>query len=220
MKTHHITLIPGDGIGPEVIAATRRLIDAGVRIAWDEVHTGASVFRKGIASGVPRDTIDSISRTRLALKGPLETPVGFDLFTEFGGQPEALGPILENAAAGLGCLLKMISSRGTKVYPPTGAMTDYVDQWRCRFTLDSPADDLNLSLLSRLLSRLLAAVEAAGVRWMHFEKLQHFDGTPSTPRPSAKTDHHTHTRRGSTACPPGTPPPRGLRIAPPSVMNT
>ena len=55
MKTHHITLIPGDGIGPEVIDATRRLIDAaGVRIAWDEVHAGASVFRKGIASGVPR----------------------------------------------------------------------------------------------------------------------------------------------------------------------
>ena len=68
----------------------------------------------------------------------------------------------------------MISSRGTKVYPPTGAMTDYVDQWRCRFTLDSPADDLNLALLARLLS----AVEAAGVRWMHFEKLQHFDGAP------------------------------------------
>jgi isocitrate dehydrogenase len=473
MKTHHITLIPGDGIGPEVIDATRRLIDAaGVRIAWDEVHAGASVFRKGIASGVPRETIDSISRTRLALKGPLETPVGFgeksanvtlrklfetygnirpvrmlkgvptaysgrpidlvivrenvedlyagiehqqtpgvaqclklisrkgcekivrlafevaraqgrksvacatkanimkltegllkrtfedlapdypeieswhiivdncahqlvkkpeqfdvivttnmngdilsdltsalvgglgfagsanlgtdvaifeavhgsapkyagkdvinptamifsglmmlrhigefdaartiedaievtlaeglsvprdvvgdaraagtraytdaiianfgrqpadvpprqhhpirmptfnpdpvsvrpasrsttgfDLFTEFGGQPESLGPILENAAAGLGCRLKMISSRGTKVYPPTGAMTDYVDQWRCRFTLDSPADDLNLALLARLLS----AVEAAGVRWMHFEKLQHFDGAP------------------------------------------
>jgi len=73
-----ITLIPGDGIGPEVVEAARRLIDAtGVRIAWEEAHAGASVFRKGIASGVPQETLDSISRTRLVLKGPLETPVGF-----------------------------------------------------------------------------------------------------------------------------------------------
>lgn len=73
-----ITYIPGDGIGPEVVAAARRLIDAtGVRIAWEEAHAGASIFRKGVASGVPQETIDSIQRTRLVLKGPLETPVGF-----------------------------------------------------------------------------------------------------------------------------------------------
>lgn len=73
-----VTLIPGDGVGPEVVLAARRLVDAtGVRIAWEEAHAGASVFRKGIASGVPQETIDSISRTRLVLKGPLETPVGF-----------------------------------------------------------------------------------------------------------------------------------------------
>jgi len=73
-----VTLIPGDGVGPEVVDAARRLVDAtGVRIAWEEAHAGASVFRKGVASGVPQETIDSISRTRLALKGPLETPVGF-----------------------------------------------------------------------------------------------------------------------------------------------
>ena len=73
-----VTLIPGDGIGPEVVQAARTLVDAtGVRIAWEEAHAGASVFRKGIASGVPQETLDSISRTRLVLKGPLETPVGF-----------------------------------------------------------------------------------------------------------------------------------------------
>lgn len=73
-----VTLIPGDGIGPEVVRATQRLIDAtGVRIAWEEHEAGASVFKKGIASGVPQATIDSIRRTKVALKGPLETPVGF-----------------------------------------------------------------------------------------------------------------------------------------------
>ncbi|MCP5515898.1 MAG: NADP-dependent isocitrate dehydrogenase [Verrucomicrobiales bacterium] len=77
MKTHPVTLIPGDGIGPEVVHAAQRIIDAsGVRIAWETAHAGASVFLKGVASGVPADTIDSISRTRVALKGPLETPVG------------------------------------------------------------------------------------------------------------------------------------------------
>jgi isocitrate dehydrogenase len=78
MKTHSVSLIPGDGIGPEVVSAARRIIDAtGVKIAWDEVHAGASIFLKGVPSGVPQETIASISRTRLALKGPLETPVGY-----------------------------------------------------------------------------------------------------------------------------------------------
>jgi isocitrate dehydrogenase len=73
-----ITVIPGDGIGPEVVNATRKIIDAaGVKIQWEERHAGASVFKQGIPSGVPQDTIDSIKETKVALKGPLETPVGF-----------------------------------------------------------------------------------------------------------------------------------------------
>ena len=73
-----ITLIPGDGIGPEVTSSARRIIDAtGVKIDWEICDAGASVFKRGLASGVPRETMDSIARTRVALKGPLETPVGF-----------------------------------------------------------------------------------------------------------------------------------------------
>ena len=73
-----VTVIPGDGIGPEVVHATRRIIDAtGVRIAWEERAAGASVFKQGIATGVPDETIQSIRETRVALKGPLETPVGY-----------------------------------------------------------------------------------------------------------------------------------------------
>jgi len=72
------TLIPGDGIGPECVGAARRIIEAaGVQITWEECEAGAEVFKKGLPSGVPPETIESISRTRVALKGPLETPVGF-----------------------------------------------------------------------------------------------------------------------------------------------
>lgn len=77
-RTHAVTLIPGDGIGPEVVAATRRVLAAaGVGIDWETCEAGAEVFRKGLRSGVPRETVDSLARTRVALKGPLETPVGY-----------------------------------------------------------------------------------------------------------------------------------------------
>ncbi len=73
-----VTLIPGDGIGPEVVAAARRIVEAaGAKVEWEERQAGASVFKKGIASGVPQETIESIRKTRVVLKGPLETPVGF-----------------------------------------------------------------------------------------------------------------------------------------------
>ncbi|NBO45822.1 MAG: NADP-dependent isocitrate dehydrogenase [Actinobacteria bacterium] len=73
-----VTVIPGDGIGPEVVAAATRLVDAaGGQIDWRYAEAGAEVFRKGISSGVPDETIASIAETAIALKGPLETPVGF-----------------------------------------------------------------------------------------------------------------------------------------------
>ena len=76
--SHRVTLIPGDGVGPEITVAARRIIDAaGVAITWEEAEAGAEVFRRGDTTGVPRETADSIARTRVALKGPLETPVGF-----------------------------------------------------------------------------------------------------------------------------------------------
>ena len=78
MTQHHVTVIPGDGIGPECINATIDIINAtGVDINWIERHAGERVFAEGIASGVPQSTIDSINETRVVLKGPLGTPVGF-----------------------------------------------------------------------------------------------------------------------------------------------
>ncbi len=76
--TFPVTLIPGDGVGPEVVASARRVLEAvGAPLTWEERPAGASMFVAGIPSGVPAETIESIKRTRLVLKGPLETPVGY-----------------------------------------------------------------------------------------------------------------------------------------------
>jgi isocitrate dehydrogenase (NAD+) len=71
-----VTLIPGDGIGPSITAATVRIVEAsGAEIAWDEQLAGmAGVARYG--DPIPDSTLDSIKRNRIALKGPLETPIG------------------------------------------------------------------------------------------------------------------------------------------------
>ena len=71
-----VTLIPGDGIGPSISAATVRVIEAaGVEIAWDVQVAGMAAVAK-YGDPIPDSTLDSIKRNRVALKGPLETPVG------------------------------------------------------------------------------------------------------------------------------------------------
>jgi isocitrate dehydrogenase (NAD+) len=73
---HRITLIPGDGIGPEVSEATRRVIEAtGLDIDWDVQHAGAAVM-EAEGTPLPDHVLDSIRASRTALKGPITTPVG------------------------------------------------------------------------------------------------------------------------------------------------
>ncbi len=73
-----VTAIPGDGIGPEVMRATQTILAAaGAKLDWEEAVAGAEAFRKGVSSGAPQETLDSIERNGVALKGPLETPVGY-----------------------------------------------------------------------------------------------------------------------------------------------
>ncbi len=75
-KTHVVTLIPGDGIGPEVVDAATRIIDAsGVRIEWERVEAGAEVFAR-TGTPMPDHVFTSILRNRVALKGPITTPIG------------------------------------------------------------------------------------------------------------------------------------------------
>jgi isocitrate dehydrogenase (NAD+) len=76
MTTHRVTLIPGDGIGPEVTNAAVKVIEAtGVKIEWDSFEAGLDVFHKlGVA--IPDEVFHSMVRNGLALKGPITTPVG------------------------------------------------------------------------------------------------------------------------------------------------
>ena len=73
---HRITLIPGDGIGPEVAEAARAVVEAsGVEVDWDLQEAGAAVMdREG--TPLPDRVLESIRTTRTALKGPITTPVG------------------------------------------------------------------------------------------------------------------------------------------------
>jgi len=73
---HRITLIPGDGIGPEVTDATVRILEAtGVKFEWETFQAGAEAFEK-YKEYIPKELTDSIERTRIGLKGPVTTPIG------------------------------------------------------------------------------------------------------------------------------------------------
>ena len=74
--THKITLIPGDGIGPEVTKATVRILEAtGLKFEWETFQAGAEAYEK-YHEYIPKELLDSIDRNRVALKGPVTTPVG------------------------------------------------------------------------------------------------------------------------------------------------
>ena len=74
--THTITLIPGDGIGPEVASAVVRIVEAaGAEITWETKYAGAQALEK-FGSTLPEDLLESIRRNKVALKGPITTPVG------------------------------------------------------------------------------------------------------------------------------------------------
>jgi len=73
---YRVTLIPGDGVGPEVVEAARKCIEAtGLKIEWERVDAGAEIMDK-YGTPLPDQVIDSIKKNRVALKGPVTTPVG------------------------------------------------------------------------------------------------------------------------------------------------
>jgi isocitrate dehydrogenase (NAD+) len=113
MATYEATLIPGDGIGPEVSEAARRTIDAtGVKIEWDEQTAGASVMDSE-GTPLPDRVLRSIERTKLCYKGPVTTPVG----TGFRSINVALRKALDLFAA----------VRPVKSYPGTPSRFGHVD---------------------------------------------------------------------------------------------
>jgi isocitrate dehydrogenase (NAD+) len=74
---HRVTLIPGDGTGPELTEATRRVLEAtGVEFEWDVQQAGADVMEENGGNPLPEHVLDSIRENGVALKGPITTPVG------------------------------------------------------------------------------------------------------------------------------------------------
>src|SRR5262252_8565079 len=74
--SHKVTLIPGDGIGPEVTRATVRILEAtGLKFEWETFEAGAEAYEK-YREYIPKELIHSIERTHVALKGPVTTPIG------------------------------------------------------------------------------------------------------------------------------------------------
>jgi isocitrate dehydrogenase (NAD+) len=77
MAKHTIVLIPGDGIGPEVTSATRRVLEAaGLDVQWVELPAGATAVEHGYEDVLPQETLAAIRTHKVALKGPVTTPVG------------------------------------------------------------------------------------------------------------------------------------------------
>ena len=74
---HRVTLIPGDGTGPELTEATRRVLEAtGVEFDWDLREAGADVMEKYGGNPLPGEVLEAIRETGVALKGPITTPIG------------------------------------------------------------------------------------------------------------------------------------------------
>lgn len=73
---HKITLIPGDGTGPEITEVTAKVVEAtGVKIDWEIAHAGIDIMEKE-GTPLPQSTLDSIAKNKVALKGPITTPIG------------------------------------------------------------------------------------------------------------------------------------------------
>src|SRR5882724_2397462 len=77
MAKHTIVMIPGDGIGPEVTTAARQVLEAaGLSVEWVELPAGATALEQGHDNVLPQRTLAAIKAHKVALKGPVTTPVG------------------------------------------------------------------------------------------------------------------------------------------------
>lgn len=76
MASYKVTLIPGDGTGPEITEATVRVVEAtGVKVEWEHADAGSDTMQK-YGTPLPESTLDSIRKNKVALKGPITTPIG------------------------------------------------------------------------------------------------------------------------------------------------
>jgi isocitrate dehydrogenase (NAD+) len=145
MTTYEATLIPGDGIGPEVSEAARRAIDAtGVRIRWDVQTAGAAVVDEE-GTPLPDRVIESIRRTRICFKGPVTTPVG----TGFRSVNVALRKALDLYAA----------VRPVKSYPGTPSRYGHVDMVVIRENTEDVYAGIEFDYKAENTEKLIAFIE-------------------------------------------------------------
>ena len=156
--------MPRDVVGDAVAATTTALTDAIITNLGKIPQKGQARDRKPIQ--LPR-----ISADPDFVKTKQRRVVGIDVFVETNLLPDALGKAVEKLVEGSVVKLKMVSSRGTQVYPSTGAITDVVDQYRCRLMLRDEKASLEDDQLLPLLQKFQGPY-----RWAHLEKLQEFDG--------------------------------------------
>ena len=154
-------------------------------IAGYDKGVATSVYTKKIIENLGRKPSKWQARSHQPIKLPqlssepkFVTPktrrvIGADIFVEWPQSPEALGQSLDKIAEASPFRLKMISNRGTKVYPSGEAMIDCVDHWRCRFVLRDASGDAKPEQIIELLTKVSAVHQ-----WMHVEKLQEIDGEP------------------------------------------
>ena len=148
---------------------------------------GTRAFTEAVIENFGKEPEFRMDRTYKPLSVPAQSPavtiikptqravVGADVFIEFDGSAHDIGTQLDEAAEGTAFRLKMISNRGTQVYPPAGSSPDCVDHWRCRFVLHEAADDIS----GEAMNTLLTHIAAKNLRWMHIEKLNEFEGAPA-----------------------------------------
>ncbi len=147
---YDVTFIPGDGTGPEIAEATRRVLEAtGVEFRWDVQHVGIDVMEKE-GTPLPERALDSLRRTRLGIKGPVTTPIG----TGFRSVNVALRKTLELYA----CV------RPCKVYP--GVRTRFADANVNVVVVRENTEDLYAGIEfekgSPYIAKLAALVEESG----------------------------------------------------------
>ncbi|MFM8352380.1 MAG: isocitrate/isopropylmalate family dehydrogenase, partial [Actinomycetales bacterium] len=176
----------------EQFEAADRLEQAVLRSLEDGIHTkdvrvgtpvGTQAFteaieaRIGTTSSLPARVrqplrLPQITREEARIEPASRTKVGADVFIEAYDEPERIATRLAELTVGTPYTLKMVSCRGTVVWPSTGGSTGCIDQFRCRFVItDMPKwhQESILELLQRI---------GRVYRWMHVEKLENMDGEP------------------------------------------
>jgi isocitrate dehydrogenase len=144
-------------------------------------YTEAIIERMGRTSSTPsrtyqRLTMPDITREEVRTEPGSRQKVGVDVFVETADGPEQIGEKLQRLTAGTPYRLRMVSNRGTVVWPSTGGSTSCVDHFRCRFVIEDRSSWHSDSVLD-----LLARVGTT-YRWMHVEKLEDLDGAPAYTR--------------------------------------